>query len=333
MTDTWETSITTETWESNDTPGVVWTTVVSDGSGGGGVTVHNSLTGRDATDSHPIGAVTGLQGALDGKVSTSDQRLSDARTPTAHKSTHATGGSDEIAPADIGAAEETHAHDAADVTSGVIAPARLGTGTADSTTVLRGDGTWGAAGVDPARTLGPGSRYVDYWPVLFDALPTQSIATYTAGNHYFTRCIGSGQTLGTLFLSPITTAAGSGQVAYVSVYTETNGGPGTPIWSQALPIGATGSVLVTPVTLALPSGPYWLGFLNPSGNSNVSIRSLSPAVAIVGYAGNGNASASVRITGQSAVDDMTAKPFRVNEVSPGSHLIPSGPFPHIGGCL
>ena len=33
--------------------------------GGGGVTVHNLLTGRDAEDAHPIGAITGLQDALD----------------------------------------------------------------------------------------------------------------------------------------------------------------------------------------------------------------------------------------------------------------------------
>jgi len=106
--------------------GSVVTVKVTTGSGGGGgVTDHNALTGRSDPDQHPIGAVTGLQGALDGKVSTSDQRLSDARTPTAHKVSHATGGTDPLTPADIDAADASHAHDAADVTSGVIAPARL----------------------------------------------------------------------------------------------------------------------------------------------------------------------------------------------------------------
>jgi hypothetical protein len=52
-----------------------------------------------------------------------DSRLSDARTPT------------------------SHVHGAADISSGTVATARLGSGTASSATFLRGDQTWGRPGL------------------------------------------------------------------------------------------------------------------------------------------------------------------------------------------
>jgi len=109
-----------------------------------------------STHTHAIGDVTGLQTALDGKQAAgsyasashvhaaddittgtisfdrlpvgsggtqvaagNDARFSDVRTPTAHKSSHAIGGSDALSAADIGAAAASHAHAWADITSGV----------------------------------------------------------------------------------------------------------------------------------------------------------------------------------------------------------------------
>ena len=63
-------------------------------SGGGTLEVNRTLTVKYGTT-----AGTACQG--------NDARLSNARTPTVHKTTHQTGGSDAITPADIGAAAKT----------------------------------------------------------------------------------------------------------------------------------------------------------------------------------------------------------------------------------
>jgi hypothetical protein len=79
-----------------------------------------------AADPHP-GYLTPAEGNA-AYVGLSDARLSDARTPTAHKSSHAVGGTDALTPSDIGAA--TAAQGALAATA--VQPGTLGTAAAQN---------------------------------------------------------------------------------------------------------------------------------------------------------------------------------------------------------
>ena len=81
---------------------------LSGGGGGSATTNASDLTSGTLNDARLSGNV----------VLTNDARLSDARTPT------------------------THNHAASDINSGTLDTARLGSGTASSSTYLRGDQTW-----------------------------------------------------------------------------------------------------------------------------------------------------------------------------------------------
>ena len=93
-------------------------------------------------------------------------------SPSAHKTSHATGGSDALTAADIGAAATSHTHAASDITSGTIATARLATGTASASTYLRGDQTWQAIAAGGISSLN----------ALTDA--TQTFAVGTSGTNF-----------------------------------------------------------------------------------------------------------------------------------------------------
>lgn len=73
-----------------------------------------------------------------------------------------------------GKAALVHTHAASDIVSGVIATARLGTGTQDSTTFLRGDGTW-AVPITGSGTIGGSSGADDNRLIRADGTSGDSI--------------------------------------------------------------------------------------------------------------------------------------------------------------
>jgi hypothetical protein len=127
-----------------------------------------------------------------------DARLSDARTPTTHKSTHATGGSDALTPADIGA-----------VPAGGVVVASAGTAGAPAFT-FTGDTNTG--------TYSPGA---DQWAVATGS--TQRITVSAAGdvgigvaavanvrvNNYHTVSNVASSVCHQVFADPVATASGS----------------------------------------------------------------------------------------------------------------------------
>jgi hypothetical protein len=132
--------------------------------------VHNTGTetvaGIKTFSSAPVVPTPGAAG---NPVRHDDARLSDGRTPTGHHASHNTGGSDAIAPADIGAAASSHNHAGSEITSGTVNIARIPTGTTGSTVPFGNDarfsdsrapsGTAGGSltGTYPSPTLAAGA--------------------------------------------------------------------------------------------------------------------------------------------------------------------------------
>lgn len=127
----------------------------------------STISGGGGPHTHGIDEVTGLQGALDGKQDAGSYEAAGAvaeheaaANPHPTYLTQAEGGAlyeplgvnwDDVSGKPATFTPEDHAHSADAITAGVIATARLGSGSADNTKFLRGDQTWAApaGGSDP----------------------------------------------------------------------------------------------------------------------------------------------------------------------------------------
>lgn len=241
-------------WTSVDDPSVVFRFVASEASGEG-VSDHGALTGL-ADDDHGLYALAdgtrgsfateaqgsladtatqpsdlGTSAALDvgttaGTVAAGDDaRLSNARTPTAHATSHQDGGADELAL------------DAAQITSGQLDIARVASGTPDGTKFVRDDGVLatpaGGGGASPTHPRVPSARWRNP--------PIYSIWYPVASGYVFWVPLPIERSQAFNAIGLIVKTAAAGTVADVALVDDDNGYPGTVQRSS------TGLVLTTSI--------------------------------------------------------------------------------------
>jgi len=240
-----------------------------------------------------------------------DARLSDARTPTAHAGTHASGGTDAVALA------------ASQVTSGALAPARLATGTPAAGMYPDGTGAWTtlpAGGGNP--TGAAGGDLAGTYPSPTTHTRTGKARTWSAadwvGVPFLARTTGFASTVGKMYAAPlwlpactidgyainVALAAGAGGVCRSGLYSDVEGRPVTLLRDfGTLSTTTTGDKSPT-MPIASPyvwaGGRIWVAFVAQVAACNLNMGltgiaespSVAPSAAIALGGGGGGIEAS-----------------------------------------
>jgi len=206
-----------------------------------------------------------------------DSRLSDARTPTAHATSHKSGGSDPIKLDELAAPTDITTLNASTTAHGLL-PKLSGT----TTTFLRGDGTWatpagGSTDKDEQYYRHIGTTPFERWYIAGLANATAittgapSVNVLRAMPFLATR----GGTLGKISIRVTAAVAGTGRLGIYQATSDTNLYPNTRILDAGTVDHGTTGVKTLTISQALTANTlYWLCHV---GSSAATIHCLALA--------------------------------------------------------